>query len=155
MAMTTSPSVTEACVKRAVLGLSAVGLVLSAAVAAFASPVKGDIPTLETTGVAFTGGKYVFNRPGVNHGAFEWSGWLRDTIGADQHNVYVELKVQGHDWVRYYGKQRSSVKLHHSNWNGAQRYTGEARFRACRDRGTLRPDNCLQSKMLNYNWDRG
>ncbi|MFG2571505.1 hypothetical protein [Streptomyces sp. NPDC048481] len=155
MAMTTSPSVTEVRVKRAVLGLAALGLVFSGAVAAFASPVKGAIPDLEATGVAFTGGRYVFNRPTVNHGAFEWSGWLRDTVAADRHNVYVEVKAQGHDWLRYYGKQRSSVKLHHSNWNGAQRYTGEARLRACRDRGTLRPDNCLQSKLLNYNWDRG
>ncbi|MFF1542552.1 hypothetical protein [Streptomyces sp. NPDC058291] len=155
MAMTASPRVAEVCVKRAVLGMAAISLVFSGTVAAFASPVKGAIPTLATTGVAFTGGKYVFNRPGVNHGAFEWSGRLRDELTDDRHNVYVEVKIQGHDWVRYYGKQRSSVMLHQSNWNGAQRYTGEARIRACRDRGSLRPDNCMRSKKLTYNWDRG
>lgn len=141
--------------KRAVLGLASVGLVLSAAVAAFASPVRGDIPALATAGVAFTEGKYVFNRPGVNHGAFEWGGRLRDAIATDRNNVYVEVKVQGHDWVRYYGKQRTTVKLHQSNWNGAQRYTGQARLRACRDRGSLRPDNCMRTNKLTYDWDRG
>ncbi|MCX5263376.1 hypothetical protein [Streptomyces sp. NBC_00199] len=153
--MTASLVVMEVCVKRAVLGVASVGLVLSAAVAAFASPAKGVIPTLETAGVAFTEGKYVFNRPGVNHGAFEWSGRLQDVISTDRHNVYVEVKIQGHGWVRYYGKQRGAVELHKSNWNGAQRYTGEARLRACRDRGTLRPDNCMRSKMLTYDWDHG
>ncbi|MEU3616702.1 hypothetical protein ABZ725_31025 [Streptomyces sp. NPDC006872] len=155
MAMTVSPMVTEACVKRVVLGVASVGLVLSAAVAAFASPVKGGIPRLDTEGVRFSGAKYEFNRPGVNHGAFEWSGLLEDRSATDGHNVYVEAKVHGHEWVRYYGKQRSSVRLHKSNWDGAQRYTGEARLRVCRDRGSLRPDNCIPERKFSYNWDRG
>ncbi|MFF6801015.1 hypothetical protein [Streptomyces sp. NPDC012616] len=141
--------------KRTVLGAASVALVLSAAVAAFASPVKGEIPALETAGVAFTEARYQFNRPGVNHGAFEWWGRLEDALPNDRHNVYVEVKVQGHGWVRYYGKQRGVVQLHKSNWNGAQRYTGKARIRACRDRGSLRPDNCIRSRGLAYDWDRG
>ncbi|MCX4761995.1 hypothetical protein OG562_13635 [Streptomyces sp. NBC_01275] len=155
MAMEMSLLVMEVCMKRAVLGLAAAGLVLSAAVTAFASPVKGTIPNLDPQGVEFSNGKYKFNRPGVNHGAFEWWGQLKDTIAADRHNVYVEVKIQGHDWVRYYGKQRSSVRLHHSNWDGAQRYTGKAKLRVCRDRGALRPDNCAPEQGYSYDWDRG
>ncbi|MGW0943448.1 hypothetical protein ACWD4O_12985 [Streptomyces sp. NPDC002623] len=155
MAMTVSPMVTEACVKRLVLGVASVGLVLSAAVAAFASPENGSIPLLDTDGVEFREGKYQFNRPGVNHGAFEWWGLLEDKFATDGHNVYVEVKVHGHEWVRYYGKQRGTVRLHKSNWDGAQRYTGETRLRVCRDRGSLHPDNCARTKKFIHNWDRG
>ncbi|GGS04030.1 hypothetical protein GCM10010269_48580 [Streptomyces humidus] len=142
--------------KKAVLGLAALGLVFSGAVAAFAaSPAKGSIPRLQSPGVEFAGGHYKLNRPGVNHGAFEWWGRLSDTIVTDRHNVYVEVKVQGHDWVRYYGKQRSSVQLHRSEWNGAQRYIALAELRACRDRGSLRPDNCARLQTFTHDWDRG
>ncbi|MGQ4358361.1 hypothetical protein [Streptomyces sp. SAS_272] len=153
--MTASLVVMEVRVKRAVLGVASVGLVLSAAVAAFASPARGQIPVLEPQGVAFTEGHYVFNRPGVNHGAFEWWGQLEDAIATDRHNVYVEVKVHGHEWVRYYGKQRSSVRLHRSNWDGAQRYTGKVKLRVCRDRGSLRPDNCAPVQSFSHNWDQG
>ncbi|WP_330349862.1 hypothetical protein [Streptomyces sp. NBC_00582] len=141
--------------KKVVLGLATAGLVLSAAVTAFASPVKGGIPALTSDGIAFTEGRYKFNRPGTNHGAFEWRGVLTDVLSGDGHNVYVEAKVEGHDWLRYYGKQRRSVRLHKSNWDGAQRYTGNARLRACRDRGSLHPDNCAPEQIYSYNWDRG
>ncbi|MFE1923479.1 hypothetical protein ACFW91_13035 [Streptomyces asoensis] len=141
--------------KRAALGLAAVGLMFGGTVAAVAySPAQGPIPNLDSPGVEFTSGHYKLNRPGVNHGAFEWWGRLSDTIMTDRHNVYVEVKVQGHGWVRYYGKQRGSVWLHRSNWNGAQRYIGEAKFRVCRDRGTLRPDNCAPLQTLTHDWDR-
>nr|WP_253267817.1 hypothetical protein [Streptomyces asoensis] len=141
--------------KRAVLGLAAVGLMFGGAVAAVASPAEGGIPHLESAGVEFSGGYYKLNRPGVNHGAFEWWGRITDTIAGDRHNVYVEVQVQGHDWVRYYGKQRSSVRLHQSNWDGAQRYISRAKLRVCRDRGTLRPDNCAPLETFTHDWDRG
>ncbi|WP_231976074.1 hypothetical protein [Streptomyces sp. 3214.6] len=155
MATKVSLLVTEVCVKKAVLGLAAAGLVLSAAAVAFASPVEGKIPKLEPQGAKFSQGTYKFNRPGVNHGAFEWWGELKDVIATDRHNVYVEVKVEGHDWVRYYGKQRSTVHLHKSNWDGAQRYTSRAHIRVCRDQGALRPDNCAPVQDYEYNWDRG
>ncbi|MEU9432089.1 hypothetical protein [Streptomyces sp. NPDC048252] len=141
--------------KRAVLGLAAVGLMFGGAVAAPATPVGGELPAFESTGVEFSSGKYKFNRPGVNHGAFEWWGQLTDTSPGDRHNVYAEVKVQGHDWVRYYGKQGRSVRLHKSNWDGAQRYTAKVRFRVCRDRGALRPNNCAPVRLYTHDWDRG
>ncbi|WP_460065403.1 hypothetical protein [Streptomyces sp. YKOK-I1] len=141
--------------KRVVLGLATAGLVLGAAVAAFASPATGRIPTLRSVGVAFVSGDYKFNRAGTNHGSFEWRGRLRDTISHDGHNVYVEVKVHGHDWVRYYGKQGRAVALHHSNWDGAQRYTAKVQFRVCRDRGALHPDNCAPGQLYVHEWSRG
>ncbi|MEU8572307.1 hypothetical protein [Streptomyces asoensis] len=141
--------------KRAVLGLAAVGLMFGTTAAVVGlSPVQGKLSSLDSQGVAFDG-KYKFNRPGVNHGAFEWWGRLEDTMASDRHNVYVEVKIQGHGWVRYYGKQGRSVQFHESNWDGAQRYTSKAKFRVCRDRGSLRPDNCAPKRNLAYNWDRG
>ncbi|MFI1047444.1 hypothetical protein ACH4U3_16865 [Streptomyces griseoruber] len=140
--------------KRVVLGLATAGLVLSAAVAAFASPVKGNIK-LESEGVLFERGGYKFNRPETNHGAFEWWGRLVDKSASDRHNVYVEVKIHGHDWVRYYGKQRSSVRLHKSNWDGAQRFTSKVRLQVCRDRGSLRPDNCAPLQRYFHDWSRG
>jgi hypothetical protein len=106
------------------------------------------LPRQSARGVDFTDGSYRFHPAGQNHGAFEWKGVLRDADAHDGHNVYVQVRVEGHDWVRYDGKQGKAVALHHSNWDGAQRYTEHARIRACSNRGSLHPDNC--SSTLNY-----
>ncbi|MER6730858.1 hypothetical protein [Streptomyces puniciscabiei] len=127
--------------KKALAGLAAAGLILTAGGTA-AAAWSSAIPVLRSDGVGFADGRYRFNPAEVNHGAFEWSGKLRDANGGDGHNVYMQVRVEGHDWVRYDGKQKQSVWMHHSNWDGAQRYTENAYMRACRDRGSLRPDNC-------------
>ncbi|MFD7133951.1 hypothetical protein [Streptomyces sp. NPDC059894] len=100
------------------------------------------LPDMRPDGVLFFEGQYQFNPPERNHGAFEWRGKLQDTLPDDGHNVYMQARAEGHGWSRYNGKQRRTVSLHHSNWDGAQRYTDNAEIRACRDRGSLRPDNC-------------
>ncbi|MFI5871575.1 hypothetical protein ACIBAH_03885 [Streptomyces sp. NPDC051445] len=142
--------------KRAVLGLAAVGLMFGGTVAAApASQVSGTFPRFKSVGVEFSGGKYKFNRPGVKHGAFEWWGQLTDTSIGDGHNVYVEVKVQGHDWVRHYGKQGRATSLHKLSWDGAQRYTAKVMFRVCRDRGAIRPNNCAATFLYSHDWDRG
>ncbi|OQR61389.1 hypothetical protein B6E66_25210 [Streptomyces maremycinicus] len=56
------------------------------------------------------------------------------------------VRVESHGWVRYNGKQRKTVALHHSNWDGAQRYINDAEIKACRDRGSLHPDNCSHTQ---------
>ncbi|MDX3517488.1 hypothetical protein [Streptomyces scabiei] len=127
--------------KRTMVGIVAAGLVLTGAGAALAAQ-RGAIPVLDTRGAEFFDGRYKFNNPGTNHGAFEWSGVLRDSKPGDGHNVYVQVRVEGHGWARYYGRQRSSVRMSHLDWSGAQRYTDDASMRVCRDRGSLRPDNC-------------
>ncbi|MFC4504853.1 MULTISPECIES: hypothetical protein [Streptomyces] len=105
-----------------------------------------DLPVMNSSGVRFQEGEYRFNPPQQNHGAFEWKGELKDANPEDGHNVYMLVRVESHDWVRYNGKQRKTVTLHHSNWDGAQRYTDDAEIKACRDRGSLHPDNCSRSK---------
>jgi hypothetical protein len=107
-----------------------------------------DLPVMAPHGVKFFKGQYQFNPPERNHGAFEWQGHLRDALPDDGHNVYMLARAEGHGWSRYNGKQRRTVFMHHSNWDGAQRYTDDAEIRACRDRGSLRPDNC--SPVLPY-----
>ncbi|MEH0578908.1 MULTISPECIES: hypothetical protein [Streptomyces] len=74
---------------------------------------------------------------------------MKDSDPEDGHNVYMLVRVEGHGWVRYNGKQRKTVALHQSNWNGAQRYTNNAEIKACRDRGSLHPDNCSHTKSLS------
>ncbi|MGW0843259.1 hypothetical protein ACWD26_24565 [Streptomyces sp. NPDC002787] len=139
--------------KKVWVGVAAAGLILGASVTAFAASVKGDIPLLHTAGVEFRGGEYKFNEPGTNHGAFEWWGRLKDKYPNDGHNVYVQVRVEGHGWARYYGKQRATVSMHHADWDGAQRYTDNAEIRVCRDRGSLRPDNCSPTQKYAYRRD--
>ncbi|MEV0633811.1 hypothetical protein AB0I77_02285 [Streptomyces sp. NPDC050619] len=137
---------------RALIGAVAAGLILAGAGTALAAQ-SGSIPQLSSGGVEFTDGKFKFNPAGTNHGAFEWRGRLHDTSPDDGHNVYMQVRVEGHGWVRYNGKQRSSVWMHHSTWDGAQRYTDDAKIRACRDRGSLRPDNCSKTEKFSHHVD--
>ncbi|WEH18052.1 hypothetical protein [Streptomyces sp. VNUA24] len=141
--------ITEVRMKKAMAGLVAAGLILSGAGAALAAQ-KGSIPQLRSDGVEFAAGKYKFNPPGTDHGSFEWAGKLTDAYPRDGHNVYVQVAVEGHGWARYYGRQRSTVSMRHSDWSGAQQYTDNAKFRVCRDRGSLRPDNCSPTKYFSY-----
>ncbi|WP_063807152.1 hypothetical protein [Streptomyces scabiei] len=135
--------------KKALVAMVAAGLVLTGAGAALAAQ-QGEIPALESGGVEFLKGEYRFNPPGINHGSFEWNGLLKDSLPEDGHNVYVQVRVEGHGWARYYGKQRSTVQLRHADWSGSRRYTDDARIRACRDRGSLRPDNCSPTQSFSY-----
>ncbi|MFJ4929691.1 hypothetical protein [Streptomyces sp. NPDC088736] len=127
--------------KTAMVGAVVAGAFLLGAGAATAQSWY-DLPVLKETGVSFTDGQYRFNPAGRHHGAFEWTGRLRDTSAGDGHNVYLRIRVEGHGWVRYYGKQRQTVRMHHFNWDGAQQYTDDAYVQACRDLGSARRDNC-------------
>ncbi|WP_181139860.1 hypothetical protein [Streptomyces sp. Ru71] len=131
--------------KKLLVSWAAAGLFLTAAGAAFGASWGTPIKTLGSGGVEFYNGQYKFNPPHTNHGAFEWEGMLKDANHGDGHNVYMQARVEGHGWVRYNGKQKTTVKLHQSNWDGAQLYTHHAHLRACRDRGSLRPDNCSET----------
>jgi hypothetical protein len=145
-------SVTEVRMKRAVVGLVAAGLILSGAGTAVAVWGK-PIPVLKSGGVEFSKGEYKFNPAGARHGSFEWKGDLTDSSKTDGHNVYMQVRVEGHDWARYYGKQGDTSSLHHDNWDGSQRYTSAAYIRACRDRGSLHPDNCSETKHYTHRLD--
>ncbi|MEV6331326.1 hypothetical protein [Streptomyces sp. NPDC051909] len=101
------------------------------------------IPNVHTDGVEFKGGSYVFEPKSRNHGGFHFRGSLRDVSPNDGHNVYVEVKVEAYDWNRFKGTQKKYVDLDKVVWDGAAQFTSQARLRVCRDRGSLRPDNCV------------
>jgi hypothetical protein len=119
----------------------AAGVFLTGAGTAFASSWR-QLPLMSARKVVFTRGQYRFNPPERNHGSFEWSGILQDRAPDDGDNGYVKVRVEGHDWVHYYGKQGKSVRMHHADWDGAQRHTVNAYMRVCVDRGALMPDLC-------------
>ncbi|MET9102658.1 hypothetical protein [Streptomyces antibioticus] len=135
--------------KKVLVGVLTAAAFLAGAGTAAATVDWSGLPLLKSSGVRFVEGEYLFNPATRNHGAFEWKGKLKDAAPRDGHNVYVQVRIESHNWVRYNGEQGRTVLLHHSNWDGAQRYTEDAEIRACRDRGSLRPDNCSRTKTLS------
>lgn len=123
----------------------AAGLFLGGAGAAVAAGWQ-KIHGLNSGGVELARAKYRFNAAGQNHGGFEWLGDLVDADPDDGHNVYVQVRVDGYGWNRFNGEQKKEVHLHKTVYDGAAQYTGRAYIRACRDRGSLRPDNCSPTK---------
>ncbi|MBT2441099.1 hypothetical protein J7E93_13460 [Streptomyces sp. ISL-36] len=117
------------------------GLFLSGAGAAAADGWQ-KIENFWTPGVHFTGVEYKWEPKGQNHGGYHFRGDLKDLEPNDGHNVYVEVKVEGYDWNRFKGVQKRTVHLDKVVWDGAAQYTSRAQIQVCRDRGTLRPDNC-------------
>jgi hypothetical protein len=133
--------------KKVLVGVAAAVAFLGGAGTAVADAWR-ELPDMTPSGVHFHHGEYRFNPPERNHGAFEWVGQLKDDMPNDGHNVYMLARAEAHAWSRYNGKQRRTIFMHHFTWSGAQRYTDDAYIRACRDRGSLRPDNC--SPELHY-----
>lgn len=147
--------------RKLAVGALTAGLFFSGAGAAFAGAggdltgAGGDaeaaaswhaISKRNSSGVSFHSGKYKFEPAGAKHGAFHWKGWLKDTSAGDGHNVYTQVRVEGYSWNRYNGKQKKSVWKDYYSYDGAARYTSDAWIRACRDRGSLHPDNCSPTK---------
>ncbi|EDY46097.1 conserved hypothetical protein [Streptomyces sp. SPB074] len=60
--------------------------------------------------------------------------------------MYVQAKVEGYSWNRFRGKQRGTVHMNKVVYDGAALYVSDAWIRVCRDRGSLRPDNCSPTK---------
>jgi len=104
------------------------------------------IPTLKSGGVKFYDGKYKFEPSSTNKGAFHWKGKLQDASKTDGNNVYMQVRVEGYGWSRFNGKQKKTVALDKLSYDGAALHTDDAWIRACRDRGSLHPDNCSVTK---------
>ncbi|WP_308400727.1 hypothetical protein [Streptomyces sp. AS02] len=143
--------------RKLAVGVLATGLFLTGMGTAFAGADGGssevqaraawkNIPKLTSGGVEFYSGQYKFEPSHTNHGAFHWKGNLKDASPNDGHNVYMQVKVEGYDWNRFNGKQKKTVWLDKLVWDGAALHTDDAWIRACRDRGSLRPDNCSATK---------
>ncbi|GEB61322.1 hypothetical protein [Streptomyces gardneri] len=105
---------------------------------------------------------FVMTDPGVAFvGTYQWQpaskvpsglhmkGELRDTSHGDGHNVYLRTRVEGYPWGRIKGVQRKNVKVDEVFFDGAVLKTKEVRLQVCRDRGSLRPDNCSPERLFS------
>lgn len=119
----------------------AAGLFLGGAGGAVADSWRA-IPSRTTDGAKFHEAKYLWEPKLVNYGGFHFKGDLVDRLPDDGHNVYLQVRVEGYAWNRFNGVQRKSVRLDRIVHDGQAQYTSEAWLRVCRDRGSLRPDNC-------------
>lgn len=105
-----------------------------------------EFPETQTGGASFRSGQYKWEAPGKHHGAFHLKGRLADTNTKDGHNVYVEIRVAGYDWNRFKGVQNGVARVDALVYDGAARYTNDASVRVCRDRGTIRIDDCSTTR---------
>ncbi|MEU3606544.1 hypothetical protein AB0E83_14015 [Streptomyces sp. NPDC035033] len=103
--------------------------------------------SMRSTGVFFKG-TYKWEPKFVHHGGFHIDGTLADTDPDDGHNVYLRAKVQAYDWTRVKGVQKKEIHVNHVFFDGAMLESTTAKIQACRDRGSLRPDNC--SKLRKF-----
>ncbi|MFJ4904443.1 hypothetical protein ACIQCR_02635 [Streptomyces sp. NPDC093249] len=97
---------------------------------------------LKTAGARFEEAEYRWEPAGDQHGAFRFRGSLRDIESGDGHNVYLEVRPHRYGWQRFMGVQKRTVQVEDVVFDGATRFTNTADMRVCRDRGSLRPDNC-------------
>ncbi|MFF8833852.1 hypothetical protein [Streptomyces sp. NPDC015130] len=99
--------------------------------------------------------------PGVEFvGTYQWEsaskvpsglhvkGELKDSSPEDGHNVYLRSKVAGYPWGRIKGVQRKNIKVNEVFFDGAVLKTRDVRLQVCRDRGSLRPDNCSPERLF-------
>ncbi|ALO09824.1 hypothetical protein AQF52_4230 [Streptomyces venezuelae] len=106
--------------------------------------------------------KFVMTDPGVALvGTYQWQstskvpsglhvkGELKDDDPDDGHNVYLRTRVEGYPWGRIKGVQRKNVKVDEVFFDGAVLKTKEVRLQVCRDRGSLRPDNCSPERLFS------
>ncbi|MFC8763500.1 hypothetical protein ACFUAG_22650 [Streptomyces sp. NPDC057193] len=103
----------------------------------------------------------VMKTPGAKFdGSYQWQpeskipsglhveGDLIDKAGDDGHNVYLRVKVEGYAWGRMNGVQKKTVKVNEVFSDGAVLKTKNVRLQVCRDRGSLRPDNCARERHI-------
>ncbi|GGR42387.1 hypothetical protein [Streptomyces roseolus] len=102
---------------------------------------------MRSAGVFFQG-DYKWEPKFVHRGGFHVVGDLKDADSDDGHNVYLRAKVEAYDWTRVKGVQKKTVHVDHVFFDGAMLETNQAKIQACRDRGSLRPDNC--SKLREF-----
>ncbi|MFE0773013.1 hypothetical protein [Streptomyces sp. NPDC058861] len=99
-----------------------------------------------TKGAQFQSVKYRWEPAGEKHGAFRFKGTLHDADGDDGHNVYLLVRAHRYPWQRFNGVQKRSVSIENTVYDGAALHTNTADMRVCRNRGSLRPDNCSPTR---------
>ncbi|MFD6363215.1 hypothetical protein ACH4MA_16395 [Streptomyces roseolus] len=96
---------------------------------------------LNTSGASFKGA-WAWQSPKRIPSGLHVKGTLKDEKPRDGHNVYLRLRVYSYPWGEIRGVQGKSVKVDKVLSDGAVLVTKEVRLHLCRDRGSLRPDNC-------------
>nr|WP_203605485.1 hypothetical protein [Streptomyces sp. SID8014] len=130
--------------RRSAVAVLAAGLFLTGAGSAVADAWHS-MPKLRSEGVVLKNGKYTMYPKFTKHGGFGFKVDLQDDNAADGHNVYVQARVEGYSWRRFNGQQKKTVRIQKEVYDGAALYVSNAWIRACRDRGSLRPDNCTRT----------
>ncbi|MEU2652919.1 hypothetical protein AB0A84_20970 [Streptomyces albidoflavus] len=133
--------------RRSAVAVLAAGLFFTGAGSAVADAWR-TMPKLWSQGVSFEEGRYTMYPKFTKHGGFGFKVNLRDADPRDGHNVYVQARVEGYSWRRFNGQQKKTVRIQKEVYDGAALYVSNAWIRACRDRGSLRPDNCTRT--LHY-----
>ncbi|MFE5715809.1 hypothetical protein ACFQ7J_33935 [Streptomyces sp. NPDC056501] len=98
---------------------------------------------MTTIGAEFKG-SYMWEPQLQKHGGLRVKGSLKDADNGDGHNVYIYSKVEGYPWVRTKGVQRKTVSVDKTFFDSALLVTDLVEVQVCRDRGSLRPDNCSE-----------
>ncbi|GHJ92148.1 hypothetical protein SNE510_16670 [Streptomyces sp. NE5-10] len=101
---------------------------------------------LTTSGASFKGA-WAWQSKKVVPSGLHVKGVLKDEKANDGHNVYLRLRVYSYPWGEIRGVQRKSVKVDKVLSDGAVLVTKEVRMHLCRDRGSLRPDNCTPLRL--------
>lgn len=102
---------------------------------------------MKTPGATFKG-KHAWQSKNRVPSGLRLQGVLGDADPDDGHNVYLQSKVEGYAWGRVKGIQKGDVKIDTTYYDGAVLVTDEVRLQVCRDRGSLRPDNCSRVKLF-------
>ncbi|WP_405855732.1 hypothetical protein OG361_21055 [Streptomyces sp. NBC_00090] len=103
---------------------------------------------LTDPGVVFAG-TYQWQSTNKVPSGLHVKGELRDDAHEDGHNVYLRTRVESYPWGRIPGTQRKNVKVDKVFFDGAVLKTKEVRLQVCRDRGSLRPDNCSPERLFS------
>ncbi|MFB7586728.1 hypothetical protein [Streptomyces sp. NPDC056169] len=103
---------------------------------------------MSTPGVAFVG-TYQWQPTSKVPSGLHVKGELRDKDSGDGHNVYLRVKVEKYAWGHLKGVQGRDIKVDKVYYDGAVLKTKEVRMQVCRDRGSLRPDNCSPEQLYS------
>ncbi|MFE1908004.1 hypothetical protein ACFW96_30715 [Streptomyces gardneri] len=103
---------------------------------------------MKSSGVEFVG-TYQWQPTTQVPSGLHLKGELRDKNSDDGHNVYLRVQVERYAWSRLKGVQKKNVKVDEVYHDGAVLKTKEVRMEVCRDRGSLRPDNCSPERLFS------
>lgn len=96
--------------------------------------------THSTTGIKING-TYVFEPDSVRYGPFHWYGTLEDTEN-DGNAGKVQVRVEGYGYATFYNNKDKDKYWDELVYDPQATRTDLAHAKICRDRGSLRPDNC-------------